>query len=102
MFLEVQKEAGYSHFAYIPLDNISGYLKQKGLSFEIEIKKSDEPKRYEEYFEPFEEFASMTKRRDYWMRRLDEFLMEMKGNPICHSDTLFIVGQVPCEPANLE
>jgi SAM-dependent methyltransferase len=99
-FLEVQQEAGYSHFSYIPLDDLSGYLKQKGLNFEIEIEKSDDPKTYEEYFEPFEEFASNTKRRDYWITRLDEFLRDMHGKPLSHSDTLFIAGQVPRETAN--
>ncbi len=89
-FLEVQREAGYSHFKYISLETLKGYLKHKGLNFEIEIEKCDEPETYEHHFDQFEEFALKTGRGDYWMKRLDEFLREMKGRPICQSDTLFI------------
>ncbi|MBD3219498.1 MAG: methyltransferase domain-containing protein [candidate division Zixibacteria bacterium] len=99
LFLEVEQEAGYSHFMYIPLDTLSDFLKQRGIKFEFEIDTCNKQGTFEEYFEQFEQFASQTKRKDYWIRRLDEFLKEMKGKPLSHSDTLFIVGQVLREPA---
>jgi ubiquinone/menaquinone biosynthesis C-methylase UbiE len=89
-FLDIQREAGYSHFEFLSVKEITYCLKHLGLEYEVEIMKSDEPETWEEFFEPFEEFASKTKRPDYWRKRLNDFLKEMRGKPLTHSDTLFI------------
>jgi len=89
-FLEIQREAGRSHFEFLSLNEITEHLKHLSLEYEVEIIKSDEPETWEEFFEDFEEFATKTKRPDYWKKRLDEFLRGMRGKPLTHSDTLFI------------
>lgn len=93
-FLEIQREAGYSHFEYHSVKEIADYLKQIGLKYEVEIEKDDELETWDDFFEPFDEFTSKTKRPDYWRKRLDEFLKEMKGKPVSHPDTLYIEGKI--------
>lgn len=89
-FLKIQREAGYSHFEFLSVKEITSQLKQMGLEYEVEIIKSDEPETWEEFFEGVEEFITKTGRPDYWTKRLGQFLKEMRSRPLTHSDTLFI------------
>ncbi|HEX9916834.1 MAG TPA: class I SAM-dependent methyltransferase [candidate division Zixibacteria bacterium] len=90
LFLELQNEVGYSHYPYLPLENLLGYFKKRNIPLETEIIKSDEPLGLDEYFSSFGLFAEKSKRKKYWLDRLDDFKKELNGNKLCESDTLFI------------
>ncbi|MCJ7508204.1 MAG: class I SAM-dependent methyltransferase [candidate division Zixibacteria bacterium] len=90
LFLELQNEVGYSHYPYLPLENLLGYFKKRNIPLETEIIKSDEPLGLDEYFSSFGLFAEKSKRKKYWLDRLDDFKKELNGKKLCESDTLFI------------
>jgi SAM-dependent methyltransferase len=90
-FLEVQEEAGYPHFAHLQPVELEQRLHAMGLDFTIEFARSDNPVDIEEYFEPFERFAGVTARKEYWMTRLFQFKRSVAGAGLVESDTLFVV-----------
>ena len=91
--LEVQEEAGYPHFMHLQPVELEQRLLDVGLNFTIEYVPSDLPVEIEEYFEPFERFADLTARKDYWMTRLFQFKRSVAGAGLVESDRLLIVAQ---------
>lgn len=91
LFLEVQEEAGYPHFPHLQSAEIEQRLAELGLRFTAEIARSDATVDAEEYFAPFERFAEVTARKDYWMTRLFQFKRSVAGAGLVESDTLFII-----------
>jgi SAM-dependent methyltransferase len=90
LFLELQNEVGYPHHPYLPLQNLLGHFKRRTIPLETAIIKSDEPLGLDEYFSSFGLFAEKSKRKKYWLDRLDDFKKEMNGKNLCESDTLFM------------
>ena len=93
LFLELQEEAGYPHFPHLPPVDLEQRLHAMGLDFTIEHARADQPVGVEEYFEPFERFADVTSRKEYWMTRLFQFKRSVAGAGLVESDTLLIVAQ---------
>jgi len=91
LFLELQREANFSHFDFLNPELIVGYLKVRGLKAEYDIEKSETIYEFDEFIYDFEEFAEMTDRKEYWMNRLDDFRLEMQGKKFCGSDKLNII-----------
>jgi SAM-dependent methyltransferase len=90
LILELQSEVGYSHFKYIPLDSLVGYLQTRNMWIERKITRSDEPVDFDEYFSSFGDFAKKSRRKGYWSKRLNRLRKELDGNKLCKEDILFI------------
>ncbi len=90
LYLEVQKEVGYSHYRYLPLDSLTQYFKRKKISIETQIIKSDRLIDFDEYFNHFDVFAEKSKRKEYWFKRLDTLRKELEGKKLCDEDLVFI------------
>jgi SAM-dependent methyltransferase len=93
LYLEVQAEAGYPHFAHLQPVELEQRLLAMGLNFTIEYARSDAPVDVEEYFSQFERFADTSGRKDYWMTRLFQFKRSVAGAGLVESDNLLIVAQ---------
>jgi SAM-dependent methyltransferase len=93
LFLEVQEEAGYPHFPHLQPVDLEQRLHAMGLNFTIELARADAAVAIEEYFAPFERFADVSGRKDYWMTRLFQFKRTVAGAGLVESDALLIVAQ---------
>jgi len=93
LYLEVQKEVGYSHYRYLALDSLVQYFKSKKISIETQITKSDRFIDFDEYFDHFDVFAEKSKRKEYWYSRLDTLRKELAGKKLCDDDILFIAAK---------
>ncbi len=90
LYLEVQKEVGFSHYPHIPLNTILGYFKQRGWDVETKVIKSDQPVDFGQFFSAFGKFAEKSNRKEYWYDRLDRLKHELKGKTLCEEDEVFI------------
>jgi ubiquinone/menaquinone biosynthesis C-methylase UbiE len=90
LFLEVQQEVGYSHYSYLKLDSLIQYFERKKMSIENRIIKSDRLIDFGKYFDNFDVFAEKSKRKEYWLRRLDTLRKELEGKKLCDEDLVFI------------
>lgn len=90
LYLEVQKEVGYSHYKYIKLDSSIQYFKRRNIAIETQIIKSDEPIDFDDYFSSFGVFAEKSKRKEYWFNRLESLRAELTGKKLCQDDCVFI------------
>ncbi len=93
LYLELQREAGYSHFEHIEPSELISVLDKYGLSFEISYDRSGKPTNFDEFFEQFFSFASRTPRPDYWANRLEHLRAELSGKPMQESDSIIIVAR---------
>ena len=90
LFLDVQKEAGYTHFMHLTLNQFEKYFKKRAIKFNYIINRCDKLYNADEFFESFNRFAKESKRSDYWMKRLDKFKKDLGSSLIAESDTLVI------------
>jgi ubiquinone/menaquinone biosynthesis C-methylase UbiE len=90
LYLEVQKEVGYSHYRHLQLDSLIQYFKRKKISIETQIIKSDRLIVFDDYFNNFDVFAERSKRKEYWYGRLDRLRKELTGKYLCDEDLVFI------------
>jgi ubiquinone/menaquinone biosynthesis C-methylase UbiE len=90
LYLEIQREVGYSHYNYIPLGSLTGYFRERGVPVGMEIIKSDEPVDFDELFRSFEDFAEKSNRKQYWLDRLESLRQELRGKMLCEEDIVFI------------
>ncbi len=89
-FLEVQKEAGYAHYDYIPLDLLLEYFREHNIVIETQIARSDELITFDDYFGSYGSFAEKTRRKEYWLDRLNRFRGELGTEKLCESDVVLI------------
>ncbi len=90
LFLALQAEVGYPLFKYVTPELLSARLCDRGMRFAVEIVRSDKLVAFDYFFEPWEHFASQSRRRDYWPARLAEFRAEMAEDQLCETDTVFV------------
>lgn len=91
IYLDVQKEVGYSHYRHIQSGALLEYVKKKGLAFEYDIVKTDELISFDEFFSEFGRFAEKSERPLFWYDKLGKFKEEISARPLCRSDILSIV-----------
>lgn len=89
-FLEIQREAGYTHFRHLTFKQFQRFFHKRELKFNYNIKKSDDLYNTDDFFEPFERFAKESKRYEYWMKRLEKFKKDLGDKLIADNDTLVI------------
>ncbi|MCX6831627.1 MAG: class I SAM-dependent methyltransferase [candidate division Zixibacteria bacterium] len=90
LFLELHSEVGYPHYAYVTPDDLTSYLKKKGVRIECEITRFDEPVKFDYFFEPWEFFADKSARKEYWLQRLGDYRRELGDGQLCENDILFV------------
>jgi SAM-dependent methyltransferase len=90
LYLELQREVGYSHYQYIRIDSLIQYFKRRNIAIETEVIKSDEPIDFDDNFSSFGVFAEKSKRKEYWLKRLDSLKAELAGKKLCQEDCVFI------------
>ncbi|MGB2698057.1 MAG: class I SAM-dependent methyltransferase [Candidatus Zixiibacteriota bacterium] len=90
LYLEVQKEVGYSHYRHLQLDSLIQYFKRKKIPIETRIIKSERLIDFDEYFDHFDVFAEKSKRKEYWLKRLDTLRKKLEGKKLCDEDLVFI------------
>jgi ubiquinone/menaquinone biosynthesis C-methylase UbiE len=92
LYLEIEKEVGYSHYRYIPEKSFIDYFRKENIKTKSQIIRSDKPKEFDEYFSNFGDFAERSKRKKYWLERLDNLRKELGGKKLCEEDSIFIIG----------
>ena len=90
LFLGVQKEAGYTHYMHLTLNQFEQYFEKRAIKFNYIINRCDKLYNADEFFESFNRFTKESKRSDYWMKRLDKFKKDLGNSLIAESDTLVI------------
>jgi len=90
LFLGVQKDAGYTHFMHLTLNQFEQYFKKRAIKFNYFINRCDKSYNAHEFFESFNRFAKESKRYNFWMKRLDKFKKDLGNSLIAESDTLVI------------
>jgi hypothetical protein len=90
LYLEVQREVGFSHYNYIPPDSLTGYFREKRIPIEMEIIRSDEPVDFDKFFGSFGDFAEKSNRNQYWLDRLESLRQKLRGKMLCEEDIVFI------------
>lgn len=88
LFLELQHEVGYPHFAHLTVDELRGWASRHGTAVQINVIRRDQPVRFEDYFEPWKHFANQSGRREYWMARREEFCRKHGENGLAADDLL--------------
>jgi ubiquinone/menaquinone biosynthesis C-methylase UbiE len=91
LILELQREVGYNHFKYIPLNYLIAHMQKRDISYETNITRRDEPVDFDEYFSSFGDFAEKSSRKEYWFKRLRRLRQELDGRMLCKEDILFIM-----------
>jgi SAM-dependent methyltransferase len=91
LILELQREVGYNHFKYIPLNYLIAHMQKRDISYEIDITRRDEPVYFDEYFSTFGDFAEKSSRKEFWFKRLRRLRQELDGRMLCEEDILFIM-----------
>ena len=92
LYLEIQKEVGYPHYRYIPEESLMGYFRKENIKIKSQVIRSDKPKEFDEYFSNFGDFAERSRRKKYWLERLDNLRKELEGKKLCEEDSIFIIG----------
>lgn len=90
LFLELQREVGYSHYHHLPKDEIIGYIESIGLEFESRYDRYDDTYTFDEFFEPFDFFAQKSDRPDYWHERLEDLRKAIGDKQLANHDYLYI------------
>ena len=95
LYLEIQREVGYSHYNYLSLNSLTGYHRERSIPIEIEVIKSDEPVDFEKFFASFGDFAEKSNRKQYWLDRLESLRQDLGGKMLCEEDIVFISAVKP-------
>ena len=90
LFLGVQKDAGYTHFMHLTLNQFEQYFKKRAIKFNYFINRCDKSYNADEFFESFNRFAKESKHYNYWMKRINKFKKDLGNSLIAESDTLVI------------
>jgi ubiquinone/menaquinone biosynthesis C-methylase UbiE len=90
LYLEVQKEVGFSHHKYLPLEALEQYFQRRNIPIEVQIVRSDELVDFDQYFDSFAFFAQKSRRKEYWFDRLDALRKQLAGKHLCDDDIVFI------------
>jgi SAM-dependent methyltransferase len=90
LYLEIQREVGFSHYNYLHLASLTGYFRERDIPIEIEVVKSDEPVEFDRFFRSFGDFAEKSNRKQYWLNRLDSLRKEFADKILCEEDIVFI------------
>lgn len=93
LFLEVQKDVSYPHYRYLPVNSLIQYFKRKKIPIETQIIKSDRLIDFNEYFDNFAVFAEKSKRKEYWLKRLNTLRKKLQGKKLCDEDLVFIAAE---------
>lgn len=93
-YLEVQHEAGYEHYNHIKQNVLLRYLDSLDIIYECSVDRYDDIIEPDEYFSMYERFADKTLRKEYWMKRLDEFKQNLSGGKLCPNDVINIFCEV--------
>jgi SAM-dependent methyltransferase len=91
LYLDVQKEIGYSHFRHIQPDKLLDYTREKKLETEFEITRSDEPIPFDDFFSEFGQYADKSYRPHFWYDKLEQLKESISGRPLCKSDVISII-----------
>ena len=83
----------YPHFKHLQLDSLIQYFKRKKIPIETQIIKSDRLIDFDEYFDHFDVFAEKSKRKEYWLKRLNTLRKELEGKKLCDEDLVFIAAE---------
>lgn len=94
LYLEVQHNAGYEHYNHIKEKALLEYFNTRGIMYECLIDKFDDTIEFDEYFSMYENFANKTSKKDYWMKRLNEFRIKLNGGKLCTNDVINIYCEV--------
>lgn len=89
-FLELQHEVGYPHYNYITPQSITQYFQRKKIRYEYQITKLDTSIDFDEFFESFDYFAEKSRRKDYWVKRLENLRSELNDKKFCEDDIVFV------------
>jgi SAM-dependent methyltransferase len=93
LMLEVQHEAGYSHFEHIKADDFRIALNSLPVTWKEELTRRDELVEWREYEEPFNFFAEKSARKQYWLDRFAGLKDSLAEGELCKTDILFIVAR---------
>ncbi len=90
LFFEIQAEVGYPHYPYVKPEDLTTFLEEKCIRFELEKAKRDQPVEFEDFFEPWALFVEKSARKEYWLQRLSDYRRELGDGQLCKNDILFI------------
>ncbi len=90
LYLELQHDAGFEHYNHLKKEALLEYFDSHNIKYECTIEKFDDTIKFEEYFSQYEHFANKTSKKDYWMNRLNEFRVKLKGGNLCANDVINI------------
>jgi SAM-dependent methyltransferase len=91
LFLELQHEVGYPHFAHLDPDRLLEVAGAFGEVLESGIDKRDDPVDIDHYFEPFPRFVERSRRPRYWHDRLRAFRENLGDGTLCESDVVRVL-----------
>ncbi len=94
LYLELQHEVGFEHYNHLKKETLLDYFISRGIKYECTIDSFDDIIEFDEYFNMFEYFADKTRRKNYWMSRLNEFRMKLNGGKLCANDVINIYCEV--------
>lgn len=90
LYMELQKEIGYPHFAHFQPQELFGVLDKLQLQYSHEITAAKKLSCFTEFFANFELFVAKSKRQEYWRSKLREFKHHYAGKQFSDDDVLFI------------
>lgn len=93
IFLELQHEASYEHYPHLKPEAIENHFRRRNVKFESFIARREEPIPFKEYADIFETFAERTKRKDYWLEKLEEIRKDLNNENLCEHDELILFGE---------
>jgi SAM-dependent methyltransferase len=93
LFLELQREVHYPHFAHLLPEQLLTLLRRHATVLSHEIQAHDEPVGFTEYFAAYPRFALRSAREGYWLDRLDRLRSELGEESLCEDDILTIHAQ---------
>jgi hypothetical protein len=64
------------------------------LKYECIIDKFDDIVEFDDYFSQYEYFVDKTPKKDFWMNRLHELKVKLKGGKLCENDVINIYCEV--------
>ncbi len=94
LYLELQHDAGFEHYNHLKKETLLRYFDSHNIKYECIVEKFDEIIKFEEYFSRYEHFADKTSKKDYWMKRLNEFKVKLEGGKLCANDVINIYCEV--------
>lgn len=93
VFLELQREVGFSHFEYIQPERLTVTLEQLGLAVEARIIPDDSRMSFDHYFEKSLRFVDMSHRPEYWRERIADLKQRVAGRELEDDDIVTILAR---------